>query len=188
MPSSKSLKIALIVGHHPSAPGAHSVCGFSEHGFYDEFVDHVIERYSGPHNLVKVERPTMAMPVALVNEIAPDFFVSFHFNSAANPHATGTEVLHYPSEASTALASIFAQRIHELLGLPLRRGDGLLARTASDRGGALLAKTRMPGVLLEPFFGSNKGDCEAVIEKYDEFVACICETLDQAASVLNNIS
>lgn len=188
------MKIALVIGHHPSSQGAVSVEGDPEFDFYDEehdgvlgekcdgFVDDLIALYTGPHDLIKVYRESFSMPYRELNELGPDFFISFHFNSASNPSATGSEVLFYPSEMSTKIAKVMIKHIKNALDLPLRghHGDGLLPRTMG-RGASLLAKTKMPGVLLEPFFGSNPHDWKRVKENYDFFLEEMLDAIDEAA-------
>lgn len=190
------MKIALIVGHHPYEGGAVSHDGTNEFDFYDDVydgdltdphdgvVDDIIAMYPGPHRLVKVVRETRSMPVFQINQLAPTFFVSFHANAAESKEATGTEVLYCSaSEKSKSLAKVFAVHIRNSLGLTLRHGDGLLSRDKFDRGAALLWKTTMPGVLLEPFFISNPNDWKTVKDNYDNFVSSMMQAIIECAKI-----
>lgn len=190
------MKIALIVGHHPKRGGAVSPDGISEFDFYDDvydgdmndphdgLVDDVIAMYTGPHRLVKVIRQGYSMPVYQINQLNPAFFVSFHANAAASKEATGSEVLYYhKSDRSKTLAMIFMRHIRDSLGLTMRHGDGLLSRTEHDRGGALLANTKMPGVLLEPFFISNPNDWQRVKDRYDDFVSSMLKAVVECSKL-----
>jgi len=180
------MRIVLSVGHHSSAQGAVSTGGVSEWKFWDRAIDDIIARYQGPHTLIKVHRKTQSMPIREINEIAPDWFCECHFNSAANSAATGIEVLHYAkSVKSKTIASLFVKHLSAALGLPLRQGGlGRMPVTAEDRGGSLLEKTRMPGVLIEPFFGSNPNDWQRVQDRYSDMVERMCMAVDDACGVL----
>lgn len=175
------MRIALSVGHHPTAPGAATVDGESEFQFNDKLISKIMAGYNGPHQLIKVYRKTHAMPVDEINELNPDFFVEFHFNSFHEPKATGIEVLHYPSKKSTAIAKIFVEHLHRALGLTLRQGGTGLKPMRSGRGAYLLTDTKMPGCLLESFFGSNPTDVRVMRERYDILVNELCAAIDAAA-------
>jgi hypothetical protein len=181
------MKIAISVGHHPLDKGAVNVQGVSEFDFWDKAVSDIISRYIGPHELIKVHRKNpKVMPYEEINAINPDWFFECHFNSHGDPLATGTEVLFFnKSETSEAIAKIFAAHIHKSLGLALRnKGSGLLPVGLTGRGGALLGKTRMPGVLIEPFFGSNHRDVEMVRRFYNILIGHICVAIDDVCDLL----
>lgn len=78
--------------------------------------------------------------------------VELHFNSHADPSATGTETLTSGTPASMALAVAVNREVVAALGL---RDRGVKTRASDDRGGASLMSGRAPAILIEPFFGSS---------------------------------
>lgn len=87
--------------------------------------------------------------VAIANNLKADVFVSVHANSSASPAASGTET-YYQRDASKALANVMHKYLVPATGL-------------SDRGIRygnfhVIRETKMPAVLLEVGYLSNKGD------------------------------
>ncbi|AIQ75416.1 MULTISPECIES: N-acetylmuramoyl-L-alanine amidase [Paenibacillus] len=86
---------------------------------------------------------------AMANNLKADLFISVHANSSASSAASGTET-YYQREASKALAKVMHKYLVEATGL-------------SDRGVRygnfhVIRETKMPAVLLEVGYLSNKKD------------------------------
>ena len=87
--------------------------------------------------------------VAIANNLKADLFISVHANSGASSSASGTET-YYQREASKAFANVMHKYLIPATGL-------------SDRGVRygnfhVIRETKMPAVLLEVGYLSNKGD------------------------------
>lgn len=86
---------------------------------------------------------------AIANNLNADLFISVHANSSASSSASGTET-YYQREASKALANVMHKYLVQATGL-------------SDRGVRygnfhVIRETKMPAVLLEVGYLSNKKD------------------------------
>ncbi|WP_379129353.1 N-acetylmuramoyl-L-alanine amidase [Paenibacillus sp. sgz500958] len=86
---------------------------------------------------------------AIANNLQADLFISVHANSGASSSASGTET-YYQREASKGLANVMHKYLVQATGL-------------SDRGVRygnfhVIRETKMPAVLLEVGYLSNKGD------------------------------
>jgi len=181
-------KCALVVGHKPESPGAcnetHGICEFE---LNNELVDLIMSRLSssvepdGGIELVKVLRNTYRGLPSDINELNPDFVVSFHCN-AFNKRASGTETLFYRSSMKgKKIAERFQENMTHILELPDR---GIKGISVEDRGGHLLKYTNAPCVLVEPFFIDNDNDYRKYIANKLMFVQAIHRSLFEAADVV----
>lgn len=93
------------------------------------------------------------------NRIKANYFVSIHLNAAATYHATGQEVWIYPgSNEGYALADYVLDAIHAYG----HNNRGI--RESSEF--TVLAKTRMPAILVECEFMHNKEMCKWILDNY----------------------
>lgn len=172
-------KLAVIIGHNSAAPGAvaGAPIGRSELTFNTK-VARLIDEAAAEFNIdVKLfsRQPSggysreIRDAYAAVAAWGPDCALELHFN-AAGPNASGTEML-YPQGSSRAklLASHVQEELVALLGL---RNRGPKAKERGERGArSLFALPTVPTVLAEPFFGSNRNDCNVVAAKGEEALA-----------------
>lgn len=91
--------------------------------------------------------------VDAANNFGADCFVSCHVN-AASQGAKGAEVIYYPGSESGRVLSIFIQRELEAIGFYPR------GAREDVRGLYELKATKMPAVIVEPFFCTNASDVE----------------------------
>jgi len=181
-------KCALVVGHKPGSPGAcNETQGICEFELNNELVDLIMSRLSssvepdGGIELVKVLRNTYRGLPSDINELNPDFVVSFHCN-AFNKRASGTETLYYhKSVKGKKIADIFQSNMRYILELPDRGTKGI---DVEDRGGHLLKYTNAPCVLVEPFFIDNDKDFNKYVSNKLMFVQAIHKSLFEAADVV----
>lgn len=167
------MKVALVIGHKPSSPGAcnedYNICEFA---FNDGMVHHVkkkLDEISGWDPIIIYRRTYKELPDD-INKLNPDFIVSFHCN-AFNKEASGSEVLYYyKSSKGKQVAEIMLEHIVDVLGLPNR---GIKGRDTEDRGGTLLRYTKAPCVILEPFFIDNNSDFKKANDLYGDFVDAV---------------
>lgn len=167
--------IAIIIGHSEQAQGAMNKDGRTEWQ-YNRSLAALIAYDLAPHvNVSIVHRDcSYSQLPAKVNATGADVAVSLHCN-AFNEKASGSEVLYYSGSANGAK---LAQRLQDVvvntLGLPDR---GIKPRTADDRGGPLLKGTRMPCVILEPFFIDNSKDLDVGVTRMQGLAGALAEAL-----------
>lgn len=166
------LRVALNIGHYFKKPvwdsGAiNRTHNITEWEYNRSLVfDHLEQKflYNTEVDIIPISAPWSTLPNA-VNKTNADLCISFHCN-AFNGNATGTETLYFKySEKGKQIAQLFQTNIVATLGLPNR---GIKDRTSADRGGALLQKTNMPCIILEPFFIDNNTDLAVGLEKKAE--------------------
>lgn len=104
--------------------------------------------------------------------------VELHFNSATPSSANGSEWLYWNSSRG---GKALAQAIHRGFksAFPGITDRGLKPRHPGQRGTAFLRGTSCPAAILEPFFGSNAGDCEAFRGKETELAGAYAAGLSQ---------
>ena len=161
------MKLAVVVGHNSQAEGAWGVAplGNSEFDWNSE-VAKQMQRLGGDYGLevrpfyreggvgysTEIDRVYRQ-----VNDWGADASMELHFNSYRYT-STGTETLSSGSKKSMALAEAVQASMLKHLGLKDR---GVKVKKRTDRGGRSLFAGRAPAILVEPFFGSNRSDCEA---------------------------
>lgn len=160
------MKIALVVGHNSKQSGARAKAPLStsEFDYYNRIADKMVALAGGSVRCKKFNRVVsggysaeIRKVYAEVDAYDPDISIELHFN-AAGPRATGTETLSSGSSGSLALSNALQEA--QLAALHLRN-RGVKVKARSDHGGLSLHVGRAPAALVEPFFGSNTGDCRA---------------------------
>jgi len=170
------MKIAVVVGHNSSAPGAYcpAPINSSEFDYHNKVADEMVRlskdyfynlfRGGQKLELIKINREPSSgysaeidAAYAKVNASGAEASIELHFN-AASPSATGTETLSSGSTKSLALAQHVQAEMLKTLNL---RDRGVKVLTAGDRGGRSLHAGRPPAILTEPFFSTNTGDVQA---------------------------
>jgi N-acetylmuramoyl-L-alanine amidase len=109
----------------------------------------------------------------IVNDWKADCCIELHFNSAS-PSAYGTETLF---DSEPAQSQEFAEIVHRHICELLKRtgkGDRKAKLLKSgDRGHYNLHLVKVPSCLTEPFFGSNKTDCELMWKNVTGYSRCM---------------
>ncbi len=176
------MRVVLIIGHKKNSPGAcdkdQERCEFA---FNEALANDVKDKIGDDHDVLIVYRKTYKELPWDVNILYPDLVVSLHCN-AYNTKASGTEVLYYKnSKRGKKIAQIFQDYLMSVLGLRDRKIRG---KGTEDRGGYILRYTNAPCVLLEPFFIDNDNDYAVVMDKYDDFVVAIAQSIYDALEVV----
>ena len=167
------MTIALVIGHNARAPGAIRVTDrVAEYPWntrlaaavvaHDPDLYRIVRRTAGPNEIDRA--------YAEVDRLGVAASVELHFNSAADPSATGTETLTSGTTGSARLARHLQYHMVRALGLR-DRGVKVIAR--NGRGGASLWSGRPPAALIEPYFGSNPADCAAADRNFSALAAAI---------------
>jgi N-acetylmuramoyl-L-alanine amidase len=150
--------IAIVIGHHPDAPGASLELGPRSIHEYDLWAPFARElaltlKATGVDAAV-VHRPHEDPDQALarrVNETQAAAAIELHFNAYDGP-AHGTEMLHWPtSTGGEQLATLLQTHVTDALETEPRRVVG-------TREFPFLRLTEMPAVICEPAFGTAPQD------------------------------
>jgi N-acetylmuramoyl-L-alanine amidase len=159
----KRRKVAIVVGHNSSAPGADALppIDATEYDWNGKIADWMAA--NAPEGLeIRVFRRVkasgysaeIANVYAKVKAWGAEASMELHFNGAA-PSATGTETLVGDNGGG------WAERVQAVMCRTLGLRDrGVKKLPRLERGAAsVYALPKIPQVLVEPFFGSNVGDC-----------------------------
>lgn len=149
-------KVAFVIGHYELDKGAYStILGVSEWNywnlFYDKYLKHLGDRF------IHSNKSNYTQRQKLTSELTKDYDLVFelHFNSSA-PEAHGVEALVYFGNEKMQKVGQYYCDLMEDYGLRNRN----VKPTTGGNGYGFLKATVGDAILLEPFFGSNKEDCE----------------------------
>jgi len=171
--------VAVVIGHHPDAPGAALRLGehtLHEYSFWRPFGRELVRSLQtvdiGAH---LVERPNPDPDQELadrINATGADAAIELHFNSYKNVDVEGTEMLHYTgSEGGEQLAVALLDKTTGAIGTVSR---GLRPK----QGWPFLTLTEMPAVICEPAYGSNTGDAWKLMRKQMELLGAYRSALE----------
>lgn len=163
--------VAIVVGHHPDAPGAPLTVGehtTHEYPLWSPFAHELRQTLKAEGvNATVIERPAPTAFTALAEEInasGADCALSLHFNAADDPEAEGTEMIHYKgSTAGRRLAMLLQGETVQALGTEDRR---VIGRTDLE----VLRLTEMPAVVCEPAFGSHEADAWRLLTRQTDLL------------------
>lgn len=181
------MKVALVVGHKPTSPGAmNTALGITEYGFNNALANDISMELDihGIHCHIVQRNSYRDLPDEINDEVEPDFIVSLHCNAykeaPGQKEATGTEVLYYhASRHGKSMAEIMQAHLVDALKL---RNRGALPRHSEDRGGYLLRYTHAPCIICEPFFIDNNADIKMANEHYDDLVTAYVSAIVKIGS------
>lgn len=167
------MKLAVVVGHNVASQGARRVTdGQSEYIWCGLLAQRMATL--APRSVRVFRRTPGSGEIARVYREVADWgagaAVELHFNSFSQASATGTETLHNGSATPRALALAVQAQMVAALGLPDR---GLKKVNKGQRGFATVSAAAQPTVLLEPYFGSNAGDCNRADARIDALARAI---------------
>lgn len=172
--------VAIVVGHSSKSQGAVSVDRTTEFAYNEPIALALVDRLRcrGVQGVVVyrgLPNDYTNLPFK-INDTKARIGVELHFNSVANTAVQGAEMLHWhTSPKSRRLASLLLDETIPALGVKSR---GLVAiKSTKDRGGCALYYTKMPFVMVEPFFGSNADDWRKAVERKDRLIEGYAEAL-----------
>lgn len=178
-------KLILVSAGHTNNKGQDR--GVGAHGLVEGIeavrVRDTVAMYLREKGLVVLEdgpdgvNDALAKAIVLAKKVG--IAVEIHFNAAANPKATGIEVLSKPR--SKALARKLAGAIHSPTKLPLRGGDG---GYKADNSGQhhRLAFCEAGGLIVELCFLTNPSDVDTYQENFEAISRGLAEVLAAAAA------
>ncbi|AIQ48119.1 N-acetylmuramoyl-L-alanine amidase [Paenibacillus sp. FSL R7-0273] len=155
--------VVLDAGHGAKDSGAVGVTGKYEKNFNLAIVLKTAELLKKENNvdvvLTRSDDTFLELKdrAAIANNLNADLFISVHANSSSSSAASGTET-YYQRESSKALANVMQKY--------LVQSTGLSNRGVRYGNFHVIRETKMPAVLLEAGYLSNKGD-ESVLFKDD---------------------
>ena len=151
------MKIAFIVGHTPFSKGAFSkILDSYEWDFYNLYFDRFNEMGDVFIHDNKLGYTSRQKEMATKTRDY-DLVFELHFN-ASNGTAHGCEALHYHrNETARKICFAFCEKYTELTGAKNRGTKAL--NDGSDRGFGFVYYQKPTAIILEPFFGDNKEDC-----------------------------
>jgi len=177
------MKVALVVGHTEESQGAKNInYNISEFEYNKKIVESLVRGFSkNSIEVVSVYRDSYRNLPNEINDLSPDFIISFHCN-AFNKSATGSEVLYYhSSEIGSVIADTFLSNIVATLYLKDRK---IKSKHSEDRGGYLLKNTKAPCVILEPFFIDNDEDLSVALSRENELLKSYMHSIEYIAEKL----
>jgi len=168
------MKIAIIIGHYKKSKGAFSpYLQLSEWDFYNE-VSKNLNNVTIFHHDPNIKGYTSRIKATAKKLNDFDIVIECHFN-AATPKANGCETLYYfNSRKGKQYATIFSEIVNEATGIKLRNNGLKALVNENDRGFQSVYRPKPPTILIEPFFGSNREDCDKI--ESPEKMACILNT------------
>lgn len=178
-------KVTLIVGHSAHEQGAKNVnIGVSEFTFNSSLaviLGDLLAENSYICNIVYRDAGYAFLPQK-VNQTNADIAVSLHCN-AFNKEANGSETLYYKGSKKGELLAGFIQ--HEVVKCLDLKDRGLKiceyghVGKAGDRGGYLLKKTKMPCVIVEPFFIDSDSSLNLAQSKIEELAKAYFDGIEE---------
>jgi len=159
------MRIAFVVGHHNKSKGAYSDSfKQQEWDFWNDVLEYLCSAnvfYHNPETQGYTNR--VKETASKLNKIDFDLVVELHFNASSNPQANGCETLYWhKSEKGKEYAKIFSECVHNHSGIKLRSNGLKPLVYPSERGYGSVYYPKAPTILIEPFFGTNSGDCQKI--------------------------
>jgi len=188
--------IALCVGHSRAGDsGASSVFGESEHSFYSKFIVPMVAdilRAKGFKVIIINSYQGSSYGRAMrwlageLKRLDVDLAYEFHFNSAS-ARARGFETLFWhKSTVSKPIAQAMQTVQANDYSDKQDRGIEPLGDQAHERGTLFCSLPHCPSIILEPFFGSNRFECQAYMpkEKRQRFGSMLANGIEAGADLL----
>ena len=168
-------KLAVVIGHNSREQGAVGQFGplkrVSEYR-YNTDVAKEMERLGYEYGLdIKTFRRHAPYPYWKEIDVAygeadkwgANCSVELHFNGSSSSRARYTITLSSGTRQSLALSERLQDAMVHVFGRTASQDKGIITRTRG-RGSRSLVAGKAPAALVEPFFGSNKKDCELAMD------------------------
>lgn len=173
-------KLAVIVGHTQRSPGAFGEAPINKNEyFWNAELAESMQNHATDLNLtVGVfyrDEGGIAGAYSRAGEWGAQACIELHFN-AATVAASGTETI-----VVTEQSKPFAKAVHAAMVETLNLRDRGVKAPWGARGQKSLTQLEVPSIIVEPFFGTNPGDCECAQEKKEALARSLVKA---AASIL----
>jgi N-acetylmuramoyl-L-alanine amidase len=170
------MKIAFVIGHHEKSKGAYSEhLKISEWDFYNKVVENMESEITVfCHPTLKWYKDRIKATADKINKGGFDLVIAGHFNAADSDKANGCETLYYfESIKGRQYAQWFSEVVNDTTEIKLRNNGLKALVNKDDRGYLSVYLPKPPVILIEPFFGTNKSDCDKI--KGARELACIID-------------
>lgn len=166
-------KIALIIGHNQTQPGAWNKVTGAEFTYWKEVALAIkgllpmeVDVYERKYTKGYGYGTEMANVVSQLNKIPYKLCIELHYNSSNNPQSNGAEVLVYKGNAKAkAWSNKFLDMINDKFQI---RSRGLIEIADMHHNGAYgIIKAKSTYILTEPYFGSNPDEALKFSIKHD---------------------
>jgi len=151
------MKIAIRGGHNPGVPGAHGILDevTEDRKYYKAVMNNLLALGHAvldvtPGNTV-TSGADLTYGVNKANAWGAELFVSCHVNAAGG---AGTEVIYAPGSTK---GQEYATKVNQAIAALGFKNRGAYADV---RGLYEIKNTKMPCIILEPFFCDNQGDVD----------------------------
>lgn len=158
------MNICLIVGHNKDKKGAYSkYLNVYEYDLYLKVADIIKSEVDNVDVLTRKPAPYYSTEMkGITDEINSknyDLAIELHYN-AFNNVANGVEVLYWHNSAKGKKYAESFQSILNKEGLVIRKN--ILIKDKTQNGAYGIMHSKCPYILVEPFFGDNKHDCDII--------------------------
>ena len=175
-------RIALVPGHTMESPGAMGVQPIGKHERYwaADFAQ-ALTTILQPQFEVTIffrDGKTIEETYEIVSKWAPDASIEAHFNAEPSGFARGSQTIVNPKweafgiEIQKAMVSSLVR-----VGQEDRGVEVILPGDTDTRGWCSVKGLDYPCALIEPFFGSNPGECRLFFDRQQELCEGIFDAL-----------
>lgn len=174
-------KVAVLVGHRQNVQGAYSpFLKQTEFEFNTQIAKQlkdVADVFYRPDTPNTIEVTRIKEVISQINSSDYDLVIELHFNASGNELAHGCEALYFHNNTKgKALADCFIDKMNELIGIKKRSSTPIYSK--EQRGGTFILCNKATAILLEPFFGSNREDCNKISQHIDWYVQILKDLIN----------
>jgi len=162
-------KVAIDPGHGGRDPGAIGKLGEKEKDINLEIALKIKSKLETKHKVLLTRTEDLfvglAQRAAMANAWGADVFISIHCNAASNDAAHGWEIWTSPGiTGADRLATTIAQEWRKAFPKQTMRADWSDGDIDKEAGFTVLMKTRMPAVLIELGFITNRKEAKLLAD------------------------
>jgi N-acetylmuramoyl-L-alanine amidase len=170
-------KLALVIGHTQQASGAYSEKYGKEWNYNNKVTQLVKSKLANKVQVDIFTHETYAFgytqmqrnTAKKINNKGYLFSLELHFNSANNTSVDGCEAFYFhKSEKGKQLATLFCDIVSSGFKINNRGAKPLFS--VNQDGYGFIVSQQPPAVLLEPFFGSFKGNTKYTEDQYSNLL------------------
>ncbi|MGB5819453.1 MAG: N-acetylmuramoyl-L-alanine amidase [Saonia sp.] len=164
-------KIAVVVGHNRRWQGAQAIAPINKSEFdfnsdlarimMTDSVNYTLEIRVFYREYLGSYSKEIQKVYGQVDAWGADYSMELHFNSAVFT-AAGSEVFSSGSQGSLQFARLAQKELVALFNRSGKNDRGVKIRRKGSRGYLSLVSGKAPAILVEPFFGSNRGDVQQI--------------------------
>jgi N-acetylmuramoyl-L-alanine amidase len=173
--------VAIVIGHTKLRPGACSKYGIPCEWTYNNKVASYLKDIADVYHYGSYNAGYKSMVRSMANKLNKKNYklvIELHYN-AASPSANGTECFYYYSnKKGKEIAENYCKRFTELFGTKNRGAKAMTGK--KQRGFWALYYPKATAILPEPFFGSNKSDCNKVEGKEMQYADMLRELIRES--------